>query len=265
MMSAGGARVCVYFADGDGGGSAGRGAVGGGARLLAFEIGVFANETSIIFESLVPNAGSRLKSYALVYAGLAIMRFRPPMLRSCRKPSQTKDGFYRTPQMDMTSPHPLCLRRSLNIEGWISHRETFIVVRPPPSKSNHPLNLQVQLVPPQSRHDRPHATVQALDQSAPDTTDSTSDSTDLRRKPSGQSETSTASAYTSATSISSFTSLSTTSSGRRMIIPLYNLQAHNVMTNVIVDAGTDAKAAKFAERGLRILGLAILVPIRLTL
>jgi hypothetical protein len=44
--------------------------------------------------------------------------------------------------------------------------ETFIVVRPPPSKSNHPLNLQVQLVPPQSRHDRPHATVQALDQSA---------------------------------------------------------------------------------------------------
>jgi hypothetical protein len=28
--------------------------------------------------------------------------------------------------------------------------ETFIFVRPPPSKSNHPLNLQVQLVPPQS-------------------------------------------------------------------------------------------------------------------
>lgn len=39
MMSAGGARVRVYFADGDGGGSAGRGAVGGGAsgivRLIA--------------------------------------------------------------------------------------------------------------------------------------------------------------------------------------------------------------------------------------
>lgn len=31
MISAGGARVRVYFADGDGGGSAGRGAVGGGA------------------------------------------------------------------------------------------------------------------------------------------------------------------------------------------------------------------------------------------
>ncbi|KAG2130352.1 hypothetical protein DEU56DRAFT_467286 [Suillus clintonianus] len=139
--------------------------------------------------------------------------------------------------------------------------ETFIVVRPPPSKSNHPLNLQVQLVPPQSRHDRPHATVQALDQSAPDISDSTSDSTDLRRTPSGQSEASTTSGYTSATSISSFNSSSTTSSGRRMIIPLYNLQAHNVMTNVIVDAGTDAKVAKFAKRGLEILGLAILEPI----
>lgn len=138
--------------------------------------------------------------------------------------------------------------------------ETFIVVRPPPSKSNHPLNLQVQLVPPQSRHDRPHATVQALDQSAPDTADTTTDSIDLRRTPSGHSESSTCSGYTSATSISSFAS-STTSSGRRMIIPLYNLQAHNVMTNVIVDAGTDAKVAKFAKRGLEILGLAILEPI----
>ena len=46
-----------------------------------------------------------------------------------------------------------------------------------------------------------------------------------------------------------------------MIIPLYNLQAHNVMTNVIVDAGTDARVAKFQKRGLEILGLAILEPV----
>src|SRR6267154_3801670 len=100
--------------------------------------------------------------------------------------------------------------------------QTFIIVRPPPSKSNHPLNLQVQLVPPQSRNDRPHATLQALDQSAPDPPHSTTSSIDLRRTPSGQSETSTLSGYTSATSISSFASSSTTGSGRRMIIPLYN-------------------------------------------
>lgn len=139
--------------------------------------------------------------------------------------------------------------------------QTFIVVRPPPSKSNHPLNLQVQLVPPQSRNDRPNATVQALDSSAPDTADLTPGSTDLRRTTSSQSESSSYSGYNSVTSISSFNSSSTTSSGRRMIIPLYNLQAHNVMTNVIVDAGTDAKVAKFAKRGLELIGLAVLEPI----
>ena len=48
-----------------------------------------------------------------------------------------------------------------------------------------------------------------------------------------------------------------------MIIPLYNLQAHNVMTNVIVDAGTDAKIAKFMKRGLEVIGLAVLEPVEL--
>lgn len=150
----------------------------------------------------------------------------------------------------------LSILRGINVS-----LQTFIVVRPPPSKSNHPLNLQVQLVPPQSRNDRPNATVQALDSSAPDTADLTPGSTDLRRTTSGQSESSSYSGYNSVTSISSFNSSSTTSSGRRMIIPLYNLQAHNVMTNVIVDAGTDAKVAKFAKRGLELIGLAVLEPI----
>lgn len=49
-----------------------------------------------------------------------------------------------------------------------------------------------------------------------------------------------------------------------MIIPLYNLQAHNVMTNVIVDAGTDAKIAKFHKRGLEIIGLAMLEVVEAT-
>lgn len=46
-----------------------------------------------------------------------------------------------------------------------------------------------------------------------------------------------------------------------MIIPLYNLQAHNVMTNVVLDAGTDARVAKFLKRGLEVIGLAVLDPI----
>ena len=43
-----------------------------------------------------------------------------------------------------------------------------------------------------------------------------------------------------------------------MIIPLYNLQAHNVMMNTVVDAGTDAKVTKFKGRGVEVLGLATL-------
>ncbi|KZV75808.1 hypothetical protein PENSPDRAFT_646852 [Peniophora sp. CONT] len=127
--------------------------------------------------------------------------------------------------------------------------ETFIVVRPPPAKSNHPLNLQVQLVPPQSR-DR--SLRRSVDLSAEG---STEDSNSLQRTASNRSD---ASAYSS---VSSFSSVSSTASSRRMIIPLYNLQAHNVMTNTIVDAGTDAKVAKLTKRGLEVLGLAILEPL----
>ncbi|THG93823.1 hypothetical protein EW026_g7521 [Hermanssonia centrifuga] len=128
--------------------------------------------------------------------------------------------------------------------------ESFIVVRPPPSKSNHPLNLQVQLVPPTGR--APTLARRSLDSDRTDT--------ELSRTPSNRSE---VSAYSSVTSFSTVSSTST-SSARRMIIPLYNLQAHNVMTNVIVDAGTDAKIAKFVKRGLEVIGLAILEPIELS-
>lgn len=68
------------------------------------------------------------------------------------------------------------------------------------------------------------------------------------------------SGYSSTTSFSSVASSSTNGS-RRMIIPLYNLQAHNVMTNVVVDAGTDAKVAKYMRRGLEVINLAILEPV----
>ena len=132
--------------------------------------------------------------------------------------------------------------------------QSFIVVRPPPAKSNHPLNLQVQLVPPQSR-DRDRTRSIDISSSSQDHEDN-----NLTRTSSNRSDVSMYSAYSSVTSFNSVSSSSTTSS-RRMIIPLYNLQAHNVMTNVIVDAGTDAKVAKFQKRGLEILGLAFLEPI----
>jgi hypothetical protein len=49
-------------------------------------------------------------------------------------------------------------------------------------------------------------------------------------------------------------------SQRALIIPLYNLQAHDVMTNTVVDAGTDTKVARYLQRGVEIAGVAILEP-----
>ncbi|KAF9262063.1 hypothetical protein L218DRAFT_960681 [Marasmius fiardii PR-910] len=147
-----------------------------------------------------------------------------------------------------------------------SPHETFIFVRPPPAKSNHPLNLQVQLVPPNSRQRR-----QSID-SRIDASDAESEGvggggggTQLNRTPSMNSEVSgystTASGYGSTSSFASYSSTASGAGGRRMIIPLYNLQAHNVMTNTIVDAGTDAKIARFQKRGLEMIDLAMLEPV----
>ncbi|KAL4246422.1 hypothetical protein ABKN59_009246 [Abortiporus biennis] len=138
--------------------------------------------------------------------------------------------------------------------------ESFIVVRPPPSKSNHPLNLQVQLVPPSTRdHSRSLSSRRSFDSTAESTTE---DGAALSRTSSSRSDISMYSGYSSVTSFSTVaSSTSSSTSTRRMIIPLYNLQAHNVLTNVIVDAGTDAKIAKFLRRGLEVIGLAMLEPI----
>ncbi|KAF5345988.1 hypothetical protein D9757_014361 [Collybiopsis confluens] len=150
--------------------------------------------------------------------------------------------------------------------------ETFIIVRPPPAKTNHPLNLQVQLVPPNSRapgvSGQDSTTPrQSLDGGEPHTAPSSPTSAEsdpngapLARTPSAQSSRSEISSYPPSgfTSTSSFSSVASTASGRRMIIPLYNLQAHNVMTNTIVDAGTDAKIAKFTRKGLEMIDLAIM-------
>lgn len=143
--------------------------------------------------------------------------------------------------------------------------QTFIFVRPPPSKSNHPLNLQVQLVPPNSRP--PNGVVSkngepTTPNSSYSAQSSDNDGASLARTNSNRSEASIANSYGgSTTSFASVASGSTSTSSRRAIIPLYNLQAHNVLTNVIVDAGTDAKIAKFQKRGIELIDLALLEPV----
>ncbi|KAJ7054695.1 hypothetical protein C8F01DRAFT_482201 [Mycena amicta] len=152
-----------------------------------------------------------------------------------------------------------------------SPNETFIFVRPPPAKSNHPLNLQVQLIPPNSRGPSGLATAsrQSLDLSSTpansvpnspvgDVATGYEAGAPLSRTSSIASSTHSRS---SSTSTYSAASASSSASSRRMIVPLYNLQAHNVMTNIIVDAGTDAKIAKFSKRGIEMLDLAVLEPV----
>lgn len=129
--------------------------------------------------------------------------------------------------------------------------ETFIVVRPPPAKSNHPLNLQVQLVP-------PHVKAPGVSTTPRQSVD---EDNELTRTTSNRSDVSAYSDAAASTSSFASTSSTSTSSSRRMIVPLYTLQAHNVLTNIIVDAGTDAKISKFTKRGIEVIELAALEPV----
>ncbi|EJD04880.1 uncharacterized protein FOMMEDRAFT_18603 [Fomitiporia mediterranea MF3/22] len=150
--------------------------------------------------------------------------------------------------------------------------ETFIVVRPPPSVSNHPLNLQLQLVPPQAKERSVSGTSSAsglsnmsnrasVDYSAqaPEEGGETlSRAESLHSSSSNLTSFYASSSSVSMSSIASSASTTSAGGGRRMIVPLYNLSAHNVMTNTVLDAGTDAKVAKFHKRSMEVLGLAIL-------
>ncbi|CAE6491900.1 unnamed protein product [Rhizoctonia solani] len=149
--------------------------------------------------------------------------------------------------------------------------ETFVVVRPPPSVSNHPLNLQLQLIPPviQTNHaprsaststtasgssaggDRGYAAaggvpnvppvssgLQSKKEARQQTAEPEQDN-ELLNKRANRSDLSLF--YSSMGSSASVTSFSTvastnTTSGARRIIPLYNLSAHNVLQNTVQDA-----------------------------
>lgn len=132
--------------------------------------------------------------------------------------------------------------------------QSLIVVRPPPSKTNHPLNLQVQLISPSSRSkERARSSFDASADPGDDIIVPTSAS-------SSQWDVSTAGYST--VSLSSNSSVFSPST-KRTITPLYNLQAHNVLTNVIIEAATDAKVGKFHKNGVEIVGLAILEPVEI--
>ncbi|KAJ1299612.1 hypothetical protein OPQ81_000683 [Rhizoctonia solani] len=160
--------------------------------------------------------------------------------------------------------------------------ETFVVVRPPPSVSNHPLNLQLQLIPPtiQPSHatrDTPQqggvpnvppvsAGLQSKKEAQRQQTAEPQQDDELLSRRANRSDLSLFySSMGSSASVTSFSTVAstTTSSGTRRIIPLYNLSAHNVLQNTVQDAGTDATVSRFRKRGIDIVGLGILEPIEL--
>ncbi|KAG8721272.1 hypothetical protein FRC09_008150 [Ceratobasidium sp. 395] len=178
--------------------------------------------------------------------------------------------------------------------------ETFVVVRPPPSVSNHPLNLQLQLIPPKAepQHQPRSAStsttgstssagggysgaggvpnvppVSAGLQSRKETArqaggvpESPAEDNELTRVRTNRSDLSQFySSIGSSASVQSFSTVASTSTSAggssRRIIPLYNLSAHNVLQNTVQDAGTDATVSRFRKRGIDVVGLGVLEPV----
>lgn len=101
--------------------------------------------------------------------------------------------------------------------------QKFVIVKPPPgATASHP--LQVQFVPPAN----------ALE---------------------SRSFASLSSASASTTSVNS------TSSSLRRIIPLYNFQNHALQASAIHDAGTDDKVSRFAKHGIEVIDVGNFEPV----
>src|ERR1700761_1824870 len=161
--------------------------------------------------------------------------------------------------------------------------------------SNHPLNLQLQLVPPAaaratSTSSNASTTRLSIDsvrsvaepgqvdagrttavapamvpgpansgQSAPPSP-TAERSADASVSLAPQRSVTDISLYTtnSSSSLASVSTNASSGSAIRRIVPLYNLHAHNVMQNTVLDAGTDVKVARFQKRGLEIEDLCFL-------
>jgi hypothetical protein len=123
--------------------------------------------------------------------------------------------------------------------------EVFVIVRPPPSKQNHPLNLQIQLITPSLSTracNRQSGEYARPPMDSPSSVGGASfdavagavvGGAGLQRTPSLRSNRSGRSGSSSAGS----TSTGGAGGGGRRVTPLYNLNFHAVMATVVTDAG----------------------------
>ncbi|PLW18814.1 hypothetical protein PCANC_06618 [Puccinia coronata f. sp. avenae] len=182
-----------------------------------------------------------------------------------------------TPDRPVISPSSSSYRSQTKS---IMPAELFIIVRPPPGKQNHPLNLQIQLIlpnqpaninnpsrehslptsmPPSSSSPPPlhHQSLSGKPiSSAPENMEGggADNPLELNRSQSIRS------VHSNKSSRSNRTCSSSGEGRSRRVTPLYNLQWHTVLPTWISDAGTDAKVAKFAKRGIELIDLANIEP-----
>ncbi|KAK4689788.1 hypothetical protein P7C73_g308, partial [Tremellales sp. Uapishka_1] len=184
---------------------------------------------------------------------------------------------------------PVSVGSGFNDDGHGSRRgrrkapvETFIIVRPPPTASKNPMNLQIQLVMKSNRRERSESGFVSLRSPSVSTTADDIPATPIIVQPANEiadsptdldqpltagvvslNRSASLKSTESAGSVNSIGTGSTSSlgggSGKR-IVPLYNLAVHNMMPTVVSDAGTDSKVAKFLKRTVDIAGVGILEP-----
>ncbi|KAH8915996.1 hypothetical protein BT69DRAFT_1288155 [Atractiella rhizophila] len=163
--------------------------------------------------------------------------------------------------------------------------EHFVIVRPPPSSTTHPLNLQVQLVlsatsnvpniksasrsstlnsvgalqipsdPESGLRDSFTAVAVATPVASHDEVEGGDTLRDDGRG-------SRLSRSPSTSSVASTTESNSSGTRKNRVMALYNLSWHNVLTTTVTDAGTDEKIAKFLRKGesIEIIGLAEIMP-----
>lgn len=176
-------------------------------------------------------------------------------------------------------------------------RSAQVIVRPPPSLTNSPLNLQLQLISslPANQNSHPVHSGSSLPSSnsvtAPglrvlarpgqsesgrrDSNASAED--DLRLDVDGHSGEGSSGANSASpgmrrsasirsnrSNISSAGGSTFSTVSMRRIQPLYNLTFHQWLPDVVTDAGTDEKIARFLKKGVELVGVVILDPIEIT-
>ncbi|KAH8918738.1 hypothetical protein BT69DRAFT_1322632 [Atractiella rhizophila] len=164
--------------------------------------------------------------------------------------------------------------------------EHFVIVRPPPSNTTHPLNLQVQLLlTPNVKSASRSSTVNSINalQSPSELESGLRDSFTAvavtspvgtlfpgkepeggeNSRDAGDSRLSRSPSTSSRGSIASTAESTNSVTRKSRVMALYNLSWHNVLTTTVTDSGTDEKIAKFLRRGesIEIIGLNEIIPI----